>query len=61
FGAALGAARLGMVAATQEPFDRIIFAPVIRETIEPNSDMQDIFKTSHHAFKAAYPGIKAIQ
>ena len=61
FGAALGAARLGMAAATQNPLEGIIIAPMIRETIEPNSDMQDIFNTSHQAFKAAYPGIKAIQ
>lgn len=61
FGAALGAARLGIAAATDEPLERIIFPPNIRETIEPDLAMSQEFNDAHLAFKAAYPGIKAIQ
>lgn len=61
FGAALGAARLGMAAATSEPLERLIFAPNIRETIEPDRNMMAVFLEAHQSFKAAYPAIKSIQ
>ena len=60
-GAALGAARLGMAASTQEPLDQLITAPAVRETVEPNVDLVDAFAQEHQAFKAAYPAIKAVQ
>lgn len=61
FGAALGAARLGIAAATDEPLEHLIFPPNIRETIQPDTKMSPIFRDAHLAFKTAYPGIKAIQ
>jgi xylulokinase len=61
FGASLGAARLGMVAATDEDLKSIIYPPKIRETIQPDSAMESVFQDAHKAFKAAYPVIKEIQ
>ena len=61
FGAALGAARLGMAAASGRPVDEIMAAPEIAETIHPAPDFVDVFETSYQAFKASYPGIKAVQ
>lgn len=61
FGAALGAARLGIAAETGAPLEGIVSPPDIRETIEPDLRMHDQFMTSHQAFKRAYSGIKAVQ
>ncbi|SMX33331.1 xylulokinase [Actibacterium lipolyticum] len=61
FGAALGAARLGQVAATGSAPDDIMQAPVIRETIEPDRDLQAAYDDAYRGFRAAYHGIKAVQ
>lgn len=61
FGAALGAARLGIAATTDESLERIIFPPNIRETIQPDKEMRNVFDETHLAFKTAYSGSKAIQ
>jgi xylulokinase len=61
FGAALGAARLGMSASTLAPMDSIIMSPRIFETIDPDSSLSDTFAEAHRAFAAAYPAIKRIQ
>ncbi len=60
FGAALGAARLGMVANGAMVGD-VMVAPDIDETIEPVPEMRDVMRQSHAAFQKAYAGIKAIQ
>ncbi|MBL4811602.1 MAG: xylulokinase [Rhodobacteraceae bacterium] len=61
FGAALGAARLGMVAATGATVEQIMTAPEISETIYPDVSMRGVFNEGYQAFCAAYPSIKAIQ
>ncbi|WP_028957508.1 xylulokinase [Sulfitobacter sp. 20_GPM-1509m] len=61
FGAALGAARLGMIAACDGPPESIILPPEIKEEILPNQGCRAAFVEAYAAFRAAYPGLKAIQ
>ena len=61
FGAALGAARLGMVAATSAAVDTIMTAPGVGETIDPVDALGDAMAEAHSAFRAAYPKIKSAQ
>lgn len=61
FGAALGAARLGMTAATGAAPERVMTAPAISETIDPDSALQPVFDEEYRRFARAYPGVKAIQ
>ena len=61
FGAALGAARLGMSASTLAPMDSIIMSPSIFETIDPDPSLSDTFAQAHRNFAAAYPAIKRVQ
>lgn len=61
FGAALGAARLGMAAATGTSPEQLMTAPEIRETIEPDQSLRAAYDSAYLAFRAAYPGIKSIQ
>lgn len=60
FGAALGAARLGM-AATGLPLDQIMTAPKISELIEPDRALAADYDAAYQAFRAAYPLIKQAQ
>ncbi|MGI9511139.1 MAG: xylulokinase [Geminicoccaceae bacterium] len=61
FGAALGAARLGMAAATEIAPERIMVPPTLGETIEPDRNLQAAFEDAHSDYQAAYPSIKSIQ
>jgi len=61
FGAALGAARLGMAAATGAAVEDIMTPPEIRETISPDPEAAEAHDAGYRAFRAAYPGIKAVQ
>lgn len=61
FGAALGAARLGLVAATGAAPESIMTPPEISETIEPVAELKNAMDDAYQAFQAAYPAIKAIQ
>ena len=61
FGAALGAARLAICAATGAVAEDIMQMPQIGETIEPDLDLRDCFDEQHHAFRAAYPAIRSVQ
>ncbi|WP_288349513.1 xylulokinase [uncultured Thalassospira sp.] len=61
FGAALGAARLGMTAATDVATDTVMTIPEVRETIEPNQALRPAFEDAYQGFRAAYPTIKASQ
>ena len=61
FGAALGGARLGIMAATGAAPDGVMTTPEISETIEPVGSLANAMDDAYHAFRAAYPGIKAIQ
>ncbi|MCG6882795.1 MAG: xylulokinase [Silicimonas sp.] len=61
FGAALGAARLGMAAATGAAPETLMTPPAMRETIEPDETQRAAYDDAYQAFRAAYPGLKAIQ
>lgn len=61
FGAALGAARLGMIAALGSEPEQVIQAATTSVTIEPVSHLKDAFDASHQAFKLAYPAIRDTQ
>lgn len=61
FGAALGAARLAICAATDAAPRDVMSSPAIADTIEPNRDFASVFDAAYGAFKASYPAIKAIQ
>ncbi|NVK35078.1 MAG: xylulokinase [Rhodobacteraceae bacterium] len=60
FGAALGAARLGMVAATKTSPDSVMLTPKFRATITPNTNLKNAFDDAYKAFKMSYPAIKSI-
>jgi xylulokinase len=58
FGAGLGAARLGLIAATgADPF-AICTQPKIKETIEPDREHVPAYAAAHAAYRKLYPAIK---
>jgi xylulokinase len=57
FGAALGAARLGMMAATGAG-PEIATMPPIATTIDPNAALHDAFKEGHARYRKAYSVLK---
>lgn len=61
FGAALGAARLGMIATSGRVPESIITSPEIRDEILPDRSRSAAFEDAYKGFRAAYPGLKAIQ
>ena len=61
FGAALGAARLGMLAAGAGTVSDIVTAPQARDVVEPIVGMSATFAEKHQAFRAGYEGLKSIQ
>jgi xylulokinase len=60
FGAALGAARLGM-AATGRDVQEIMTAPEVGEFIDPVEDLREVYDSAYRAFRAAYPAIRSVQ
>ena len=61
FGAALGAARLGLVAATKAAPETVMTAPAIQTTISPQTDKVAAFEAAYGQFRAAYKHIRAAQ
>ena len=61
FGAALGAARLGITAATGRTPEEVMTPPEACERVEPVPELRAAFDEGHAAFRAAYPGLAAIQ
>ncbi len=61
FGAALGAARLGIVAATGASPTEVMAPPAVSETVDPVPALADAFEESYRAHKATYPAIRAVQ
>lgn len=59
FGAALGAARLGMMAATGAGVE-IATMPPISKTISPDAALQDDFAQAHARYRAAYSILKEL-
>jgi len=61
FGAALGAARLGLCAATGAEADAVMTAPEVGEVIEPVAELVATYDAGYAAFRAAYPAIRGAQ
>lgn len=57
FGAALGAARLGMMAATGADVS-IATRPPIAKTVDPHSDLTEAFQHAHERYARAYTVLK---
>lgn len=61
FGAALGAARLAICAATGAAPEDLMTRPRIGKTFEPNGEMLERFDQAYRAFRLAYPASRATQ
>ena len=57
-GAALGAARLGRMAATGEDAATVCRPPVIAETIGPDTALVTAYARRHAQFRSAYPALR---
>lgn len=60
FGAALGAARLGLAATTGIAAETFMHGPEVNVTIDPKEELTDVFETSYQAFRDTYPKIKSV-
>ncbi len=58
FGAAFGAARLGLVAATSADPLAVCIPPSTARTIEPDASLVPAFREAHSRYKKLYPAIK---
>ena len=60
FGAAFGAARLGLIAATGADPIGVCTAPATAETIDPVSALSGAYGDAYGRYRALYPAIKAL-
>ncbi len=60
FGAAFGAARLGLVAATGADPVSVCTAPETEATIEPVSSLSQAYEAAYNRYRAAYPAVRSI-
>lgn len=60
YGAAFGAARLGLIAAEKADPLRVCTPPAISETIEPDRDLIPAFAEAYERWKALYPAIRGV-
>jgi xylulokinase len=60
FGAAFGAARLGLIAATGADPLSVCTAPQTAETIEPVKALSSAYETAYGRYRALYPAIRGI-
>lgn len=60
FGAAFGAARLGLIAAEDADPVAVCTAPATQETIEPDSALTGAFEETYRRYRATYPAIKGV-
>lgn len=58
FGAAFGAARLGMIAAAGAEPTRVCTAPKVAETVEPNAAHSAAYAAALARYRALYPAIR---
>lgn len=58
FGAALGAARLGMTAAGAATSE-VMTPPVIAETVDPRADLAEAYDRAWRRYRTAYPAVRA--
>ncbi|MCB1355514.1 MAG: xylulokinase [Maritimibacter sp.] len=61
FGAALGAARLGMAAATGAEAEEIMVPPESGEVTQPEPALRDAYEAAYGKFRATYPAVKSVQ
>jgi xylulokinase len=59
FGAAFGAARLGLVAATKADPLSVFTAPATAETIEPDAALHVAYADAYQRYRRLYPAIRA--
>lgn len=60
FGAALGAARLGLLAAEDASVDAICTVPNIAKSFTPNPELKDGFEDAYARYRALYPAIASV-
>ncbi|MBY2933906.1 xylulokinase [Rhizobium leguminosarum] len=60
FGAAFGAARLGLIAATGVDPVSVCTPPVTAGTIEPVAALSDAYEDAYKRYRALYPAIKSL-
>jgi xylulokinase len=60
FGAAFGAARLGLIAATGADPVAVCSAPKTEAVIEPEAGLHDAYEVAYQRYRAAYPAIKSL-
>jgi xylulokinase len=58
FGAAFGAARLGLIAATDADPLAVCTAPATEATVEPDASLADAFEAAYRRYRALYPAIR---
>ncbi|HEY3518726.1 MAG TPA: xylulokinase, partial [Gammaproteobacteria bacterium] len=61
FGAAFGAARLGLIAATDTDPARVCTAPLVASTIDPDSTLVTAFAAALERYRALYPALRALR
>jgi xylulokinase len=61
FGAAFGAARLGLIAATGADPVKICTPPATDETVEPDSALASAYEAAYRRYRAVYPAIAALE
>ena len=60
-GAALGAARLAIIARENMSMKNVMKEPIVEETIEPCSDLLDSYEETYRVYKNIYPSIKVLK
>jgi xylulokinase len=60
FGAAFGAARLGLMGAEGADADTVCTQPSIARSFDPNATMVDAFGEAYATYRAAYPALSSI-
>lgn len=58
-GAAMGAARLAMMAATGAPTDAVMHSPAVAETIDPVAALMPAYEDALARYRRLYPALKA--
>ena len=61
FGAALGAARLAIVGASDATIAQVMTKPAIAETIFPRTELVAAYETAYQSWRKIYPAIKALK
>ena len=57
FGAAFGAARLGLIAATSADPKAVCTPPAVKHTFEPVKDLEGAFAEAYSRYRALYPAV----